>query len=41
MSGLTRWQGKGLNEDLALTLRVLPAGPWDGFYVAKIFKPTS
>jgi 16S rRNA C967 or C1407 C5-methylase (RsmB/RsmF family) len=41
MPGLTQWLGKGLNENLALTLRVLPAGPWDGFYVAKIFKPSA
>ena len=39
MPGLTQWLGKVLNENLALTLRVLPDGPWDGFYVAKIFKP--
>ena len=39
MPGLTQWLGKLLNENLALTLRVLPDGPWDGFYVAKIFKP--
>lgn len=39
MPGLTQWLGKVLNENLALTLRVLPTGPWDGFYVAKIFKP--
>ena len=41
MPGLTQWLGKELNENLALTLRVLPAGPWDGFYVAKIFKPAA
>ena len=37
--GFTQWLGKKMNEDLKLTLRVLPSGPWDGFYVAKIFKP--
>ena len=41
MPGLTQWLGKLLNENLALTLRVLPDGPWDGFYVAKIFKPVA
>jgi 16S rRNA (cytosine1407-C5)-methyltransferase len=41
MPGLTQWLGKELNENLALTLRVLPAGSWDGFYVAKIFKPAA
>jgi|TARA_B110000971_G_scaffold220234_1_gene263260 16S rRNA (cytosine1407-C5)-methyltransferase len=41
MPGLTHWLGKTLNENLALTLRVLPDGPWDGFYVAKIFKPVA
>ena len=37
--GLTRWRNKDLPESLANTLRILPHGVWDGFYVALLEKP--
>lgn len=36
--GLTFWQGKELSGELADTLRILPDGLMDGFYLAKIRK---
>jgi 16S rRNA (cytosine1407-C5)-methyltransferase len=38
-SGLTRWMGKELNSMLTYSLRIIPKGPWDGFYLALIEKP--
>ena len=40
LPGLTSWNNKSLNPKLVNTLRILPAGPWDGFYIAKIRKPS-
>ncbi|KIH76491.1 16S rRNA (cytosine1407-C5)-methyltransferase [Geoalkalibacter ferrihydriticus] len=37
-AGLTSWQGKELRPEVANTLRVLPDGMMDGFYLAKIRK---
>lgn len=36
--GLTSWQDKELSSELADTLRILPDGLMDGFYLAKIRK---
>ena len=38
-SGLTRWMGRELNPMLTCSLRIIPKGPWDGFYLALIEKP--
>lgn len=39
MPGLTEYRGKSLQPSLAETLRILPEGMWDGFYIAKLKKP--
>ncbi|WP_305044541.1 RsmB/NOP family class I SAM-dependent RNA methyltransferase [Geoalkalibacter sp.] len=36
--GLSDWQGKALNPELAKTLRILPDDVMDGFYLAKLRK---
>jgi 16S rRNA (cytosine1407-C5)-methyltransferase len=36
--GLTRWAGKELNPDLAKSIRILPDGIMDGFYLCKLKK---
>ena len=37
--GLKTWGKRTLSQTLERTLRVLPAGPWDGFFIAKLSKP--
>lgn len=37
--GVSHWQGKALAEAMAQTLRILPRGVWDGFYIARLTKP--
>ena len=39
MPGLTCWMGKDLHSQLNHTVRIMPDGPWDGFYLAYIAKP--
>ncbi len=39
MPGLIRWMGKDLHSQLNHTVRIMPDGPWDGFYLAYIAKP--
>ena len=39
IAGLNHWKGKALSGSLAQTLRVVPDGIWDGFYVARLRKP--
>ena len=39
IAGLNHWRGKDLIADLSATVRVLPHGVWDGFYLARISKP--
>ena len=36
---LTVWEGKALDDALALAIRVLPQPPWDGFFLAALEKP--
>jgi 16S rRNA (cytosine1407-C5)-methyltransferase len=38
-AGLSHWRGKDLHSDLSLTVRIIPDGVWDGFYLARITKP--
>ena len=38
-SGFTQHLGKSLHPSLAGTLRILPHGQWDGFYLARLKKP--
>ncbi len=37
--GLTEWNNKALPESLTHTRRILPNGLFDGFFIARIFKP--
>ena len=37
--GLTQWQGKPLSEVLTNTCRILPTELYDGFFVARLYKP--
>ncbi|MEM9620416.1 MAG: RsmB/NOP family class I SAM-dependent RNA methyltransferase [Pseudomonadota bacterium] len=37
--GLQSWGGKTLSPTLGHTLRILPHGAWDGFYVARLRRP--
>lgn len=37
--GLTQWLGKDLTKELSQTIRILPGRVWDGFYLARIYKP--
>ena len=37
--GLSSWRGKALLPELANTLRIMPHGVWDGFFIAHIQKP--
>ncbi len=39
MPALTTWQGKALSDELAHAVRVLPAAPWEGFFLARLTKP--
>lgn len=39
IAGLNHWRGKDLMADLSATIRVLPRGVWDGFFLARIAKP--
>ncbi len=39
LAGLTVWDGKPLGGNLALTVRLLPQHPWEGFFLARIQKP--
>jgi 16S rRNA (cytosine1407-C5)-methyltransferase len=38
MAGLTGWQGRRLDDRLALCRRILPDDLWDGFFLARIRK---
>jgi NOL1/NOP2/sun family putative RNA methylase len=40
IAGLNHWKGKDLRAELTATVRVLPRDAWDGFYLARISKPT-
>ncbi len=40
-AGLTSWGKQTFESRLSGTLRILPAGVWDGFYVAKVSKPAA
>ncbi|XOV84398.1 MAG: RsmB/NOP family class I SAM-dependent RNA methyltransferase [bacterium] len=37
--GLNAWQGRALHPDLHHSVRIIPDGIWDGFYLALIRKP--
>ena len=39
MPGVSQWQDKALADALRKTLRILPHGVWDGFYIARLTKP--
>jgi tRNA (cytosine49-C5)-methyltransferase len=39
LPGLTQWRGRSLHADLERSVRVIPDGVWDGFYLARIKKP--
>lgn len=39
LPGMTTWRNKALHPDLGTTLRILPHGVWDGFYMARLKKP--
>ncbi len=41
LPGLTNWSEKALAPALAQTVRILPGAVWDGFYLARIHKPTN
>lgn len=36
--GLTSWQGKTFNDNMALTARILPTDQFDSFFIAKVKK---
>ena len=38
-AGLHRWRKKVLHADIAKTIRIVPDGIWDGFYLARVRKP--
>jgi 16S rRNA (cytosine1407-C5)-methyltransferase len=40
-SGITHWEGKGLHPDVARSVRILPDGQMDGFYLCKLVKRQS
>lgn len=37
--GLTAWRGRSLHAELHRSIRVIPDGVWDGFYLALLKKP--
>ena len=39
ISGLTHWLGRDLASEMSRSVRIMPDGPWDGFYLARITKP--